>query len=881
MARWPFTRRSRRGTIDSDNNDTTPFPEKVAPHLKAGPASLKNNQERSIKSKRRFSLGKQPRNLSIEPEPPLPPIDPIYHHNASVEDITALPTTHRVRMSPHLRAASRNDDADIPYDFRLNAASQLQSSNPKRPESSGRNKLSRSPSRRRPFQVSDLPLKLTKKRASDREVQEEDFRAMSVPASLPRRPGREDTGVLDRESMIVREGLNRSLSRPVSSISLPRPDTSRSNSRMGFVDSRSYRISVMDVISPRPIVRTQAPPYAMIAVGWTAPSSRAHSTRGIYTSGKQSFKGAAKLKRIEDLADDMDSTDLRTILERDALLKEKKKIRDAEKLQRKLERRAEKDRLQEEGEESGVGPSIPYKERTKASSSKEEGATATKRPRERTSRKQSKARAAEWDAPPPPAKGSILQDPFSDALETQDDSPVVPSRNRRRLQTLGENSTAGASTFVSSSLPIMKPIEVPDDNVTQYIEESADEEEFHDALAIPELPNFATSVSDLDQESAIPSPTASSFAQAFAREPQYYPQIHEVTEEPPAPLSATPSVTALPTVQSTPERKKRRPSGIFSFLRLGDRFKQRQRSQSEASAHKEGSFSNISRQQTAEDAPTAPSSALPNAPFFPYPSLNSTPNRSQSKFQEHLPEVIPNRPSSSQAGPPPANPSLMTKPLPVIPTSSLASIDSEGSWLTGRPVKRMLSDRSGQKSHQESESRESGPVTPLDDPFGNDDYLRRIATSFGEDVVTAKTAIITSRVVIPEQVEIKSPRSPRSPVAPPEPQLTLHGDLAKNPDIKPGLRVKSSEGLLRLRHDEESPDAETVPNTPKAKETNTRHDSTMPDVDQLNLELDSDESDNPRLERATSMRASRILDAKMINVKRSSRDGRSDLISSS
>jgi hypothetical protein len=195
---------------------------------------------------------------------------------------------------------------------------------------------------------------------------------MSTTA-VPLRSSGRDTGILRRESKTVRGGLNMNFERPQSEISLPQADTGV-GALMGQPDARSYRISIMDIMSPRPIIKSTEP-YSMIALGVT--DSRAPSRRIMTATGDELGK---KNKRIHDLADNMDSAGLRAAMERDQRRREKKKDADAEKLRKRLERRAEKQRAEDDNED-------PFADPFKADPSAKEAASTIGTSRTRSKRR--------------------------------------------------------------------------------------------------------------------------------------------------------------------------------------------------------------------------------------------------------------------------------------------------------------------------------------------------------------------------------------------------------------------------------------------------------------------------------------------------------------
>jgi len=262
----------------------------------------------------------------LAPISPSSPMDSAFLHGrpntadtkGSAEDITALPFSKELRTSPHLRPATQ-DTADIPYNWDINAASRSHQSLPK--HQSG--KLQRNPSRnKRAADDRQLAKRKPSKKRKDDHLREEEIRAMSAPIAIPRKADPTDSGgLLRRESRRARSGLNRHLERPVSNISLPLEDSIHS-SMSGASGSRKYRLSVFDIVAPRPTIRyTVHTPYPSGV--YRQPSGGESRSKNILaTPNKDDIKDR---RRIDSLADDLDASELRDIMERDKRRREKKK----------------------------------------------------------------------------------------------------------------------------------------------------------------------------------------------------------------------------------------------------------------------------------------------------------------------------------------------------------------------------------------------------------------------------------------------------------------------------------------------------------------------------------------------------------------------------
>jgi hypothetical protein len=182
-----------------------------------------------------------------------------------------------------------------------------------------------------------------KKDAVDREAE---IKAMSK--YTPTRPAAESWQSgrpMKRESRRTRMGGTGSQRNPASDVSLPLPgsihSTMSSDSELG-----SYRVSALSSLAPRPTLRyTQDQRWK--------PSQGAVLAR----DGSQKRAVAERMhlpeetmranKRVDDLADDLDAGELRELLERDERRRERKRRHEQEKMERRLARRAERQRREE------------------------------------------------------------------------------------------------------------------------------------------------------------------------------------------------------------------------------------------------------------------------------------------------------------------------------------------------------------------------------------------------------------------------------------------------------------------------------------------------------------------------------------------------------
>ena len=834
--------------------------------------------------------------------------------HGSAEDITALPHSRELQTSPHLRPATK-DNADIPYDFRLYGSNSRLNTpthrlQPEMPEKQ-LDRLSRSPSALKRFSRGPNPNTL-KKRKQNPQIREEEIRTMSAP--VPRPPVRPDSGILRRDSKKIRDGLNRRFERPASHISLPRPDSGPAVRSAGG-DGRSYRISLADIMSPRPLVRA-SDPYSMPAVGWSSMPHPERATRRIHL-GKDPLRPAHP-NRVDEAADELDASELRAVLDRDKRRKERKRAAEAEKLKRKLERRAERERDGDEDEamhvEAAAAPAVavtpPSSRRRDGLAPEGHGPHLPSPPRTPVS---PSAQAHSPEGFPKRTsslanRGSVPRDVYQasedphqeEALGMDDmltsiaylDHPPQPSRTPPpvpRDQEVSLKARAEALSALSGTAA---------ESLSAYMARKLNDDQFDaESEKIPQLPLFYADGSDVEETPQL-SPVEATFAVDFqsALPPDITIRPHEsdyydapaVAAEPPKPTSP---------LSPTAEKKKRRPSRLLSFFRRGDK---RKRSNSETTPPQAATgFRNESREKEIQKRlGSAPASRASAQPAFAL-----SPARTQSKFVEDLPDLSPkyraggarppSPPSSSRLG----SPSLRT-PLPADairgalmtpishhriseqseddrrkhdskspmrvsdpPAHSLASVDSEGSWLTGKPARRSLvpgpgSNRNSDSQRAAAAAAGSPALEGGAEHVADDEYFRRLdAPQLGIRVEGSPT------LGHKPSSEAVGPSGAADDGA-----LRVYGQLGRQPDVSKGVRVRSSEGLLKEMLGGSSDEEEHATAAAAADA-----------ADEKRVPTSDSEDPTPggfELQRATSVKAQRLLgeDAKIVNVKRASAD---------
>jgi hypothetical protein len=186
------------------------------------------------------------------------------------------------------------------------------------------------------------------RRKSSKKRKEEHNREAEIKAMvafMPTRPAVDANSSgrpMKRESKKMHGGLNRNLQNPSSDISLPMAESINS-SLSGMSDHQtSYKLSAFDMLSPRPTIRySENPRYGPGPSGYGSDRSESKKKRASerVPIPEETLKAN---KRIDDLADDLTAGELRELMERDQKRREKKKIADKIKMERRIAGRQEK-----------------------------------------------------------------------------------------------------------------------------------------------------------------------------------------------------------------------------------------------------------------------------------------------------------------------------------------------------------------------------------------------------------------------------------------------------------------------------------------------------------------------------------------------------------
>ena len=637
----------------------------------------------------------------------------------------------------------------------------------------------------------EMSRRKSSKKRKEEHTREAEIKAMS--ASMPTRPAT-DLDVsgrpMKRESKRMRGGLNRNLHNPSSDISLPTAASIRSSLSSDPEQSTSYKVSPFYILAPRPTIRYSGshPRHASGAsLGSDHPEMQKRRISERVTISEEKLKAN---KRVDDLADDLSAGELRELMERDQKRKEKKKLAEMIKIEKRLARRQEQ---QKEGEadarRSGTPPPANMERGVLGREVADLGIGTSAVV---TSSKRKISAGSESGRPERPV------DAFEAESPSNDHGAMEPG-----LET-GKMASGATSPQPTSKMGHLE-------NVTKA------------TVLTPAAASDIRSASTTDQ-----------------RTEQHMPKI------------STSSAAGIPGETLPPVQSKRRlsdsmprpPQSWTSFFKRSP--KPKRTAGLEPPPPLSNSFSNTSRDsmQTGQ----APQAAPQHAAYTPVKLPSNLPKRTMSKFREDLPELPISPPDSRMQSPevdilPPIPKEFVDKrssarlssddtqmrydtptsgyrslepgalrdetrnsadrsveaPSPepaTILSQSLASIDSEGSWLSGRKnskrgsaqlsPSRPLRD-SGSSFHKRyrdyTESTEELGIT-------EDEYFSRLTPAFDED----RSKRQSTGNPMPSSDE-EDGESLASPI---EAGRATWGAVARKPTVvhrEP--RAKSREGLLK------------------------------------------------------------------------------------
>ncbi|KAF2143777.1 uncharacterized protein K452DRAFT_285817 [Aplosporella prunicola CBS 121167] len=729
------------------------------------------------------------------------------------DDITPLPATLTSGTSPHLRPTTR-EHADSPITAHPDMLPNQ--SHTSLYMAKERGKLQKRRSEDGP------PRTMSTKRSRKDPIREEEIRQMSAPVPVKR--SADNSGSMTRrDSKKARKGLHRHFDRPTSDLSLPTNNSLRSSLSGGSgSDYASFKVSSLDVFAPRPTIRySGSPPFYQNPVDRAQNDSRADSRRKSPIS-KETLKES---KTIDDLADDMDSGTLRELMERDARRKERKRQADEERLRRKLERRAEKQRQKEQTRDSDAATRAGKELNAALGLAIENGKPV--KGKESTVERGTENTGTYLDYP---ADSHIPKIPSEGQAGTSY-SPVP--------QTPTEDAVIEDAHAIRYSRPNMSP---PHSPAHQHARGSSNVSE------LPELTHEVT-------------PTASENPSAITRSSSFNRRSSDVSSS-------------------------RRGGWWSAFRRRPSALKRRSMDQGTAvTAPSEVSFSNTSRESMGRQP------LPPHLVQQPGRKRSGTPVRTQSKFREELPErhdrtplsppdsrvqspefagsthntVRPGQnlriePGAANAGAAlddtpgkirtdsPVSPGARTSA--VVP-ASLASVDSEASWLSGKPMKRASNPaywRTSFGSASTRRPREDFTASYEELGIPDDEYFRRLTP--GPEGPMHSTSRKPSSDALAADADAGAEDTEITPESEQPEEAVFRNDAAHRPTVVHRQeRAKSQEGLLSYWAEEA---AEAEPTSAGAEDAMEGVEPATP-VEVGSIQDLPSEEDSPEIKRASSV----------------------------
>ncbi|EXJ94521.1 hypothetical protein A1O1_02917 [Capronia coronata CBS 617.96] len=626
-----------------------------------------------------------------------------------------------------------------------------------------------------------LQRRKSSKRKAEDYAREREIRAMSSPVPSLKRPVTySGSGPLRRDTKHVPGDLNRRLQRPTSEVSLPLPETIQDSDHM--TNQASFKIGILAALSPRPTLTYVANPR----------NSVGKQPARIKPSIQQAIEeeDVSSKKRIDELADELDAGGLRELMERDRRRHERKRAVDKDRLHRKLQRKAERQREEDiralQRVESPAGPAGL-------------GLEGVDRRGRRRTPSPSRTGGDPFADPEGSQAGPVqrIRNPFEDEKDLdimreslafeEDEGPPVPVRSPLRtvspIEAHNEQKPLQAATISPPTSPIQRPADrqslsqtsglareiTPDIPGQGQLDRRASDQS---SQQLSSWTSFfkrggRRKASTTDRGRSTPSEFSNTSRESFARKQQPPPVVPRTFRRSDA--SAVPQRTMSKFREDLPDFPISPPDS-------------RVQSPEAVNAPQAGSG------QQAVKEPRQSLSGTLDARSLATSSSNPALDRGPTDTR-HAPGMEADIGSGALAG--------------VALSRSLASVDSEGSWLSGKPVKRL----SGGTSHPTRHSQSSllpqtmpGAFETEEAGLADDDYLNRLTPgpSRRRDSDNSLGRKASSTVI-----DLERERQSPVPDVPPVPSgqrddETWHEGLGRQATVvRQPNRAKSTEGLLR------------------------------------------------------------------------------------
>ncbi|KAL4919805.1 hypothetical protein BDW62DRAFT_178482 [Aspergillus aurantiobrunneus] len=729
MAIWPFGRRGKRHTTQVDAD----APTDVARHsFDEGRLARKPSRKQSKRRKNRHSQ----------------PVDDFPANLSHISTPLAQPS--------HYSSSGFQSERNRPAKASSFHASST--ANPEQPPPS------RNPSLRKPKR-NESPARL-KKRLSKRKAyeiaREREVRLMaSMPIDIPRRattalPG--DPMQIDGQR--VNSAQSRRFDRHRSEVSLSVQDSAAS-SVSDCSDTYTFKVNGFAAWTPRPVIRYVEAPRTTYSRSQKSPEPA--DRRAKSPTLEISDEDLRSQKRIDELANGLDAGTLRELMDRDRRRRERQQVKDQEKLVRKLERNAQKMQKSSQAQE-GETKDLPEGESGRSS-------TQTQTDSKPTTEETEAFLSGETE-------GSWLRDTSRDVARNGRESPesvhVVGNiddrsiRERKAAQRLSfgpsQDMAMSRSTLATSFSPSRREVHSPD----SYQLYGMTRESVSDLSR-----NVGSERRLSDQSGGHVNPITSIFRRGSSRLKRRYRERFPNRSPPPANVSHESFFRVNTQTQPQPPVPYVPPKTLLG----SNSFK---RSQSKFTEH-------------FGDEPLSPPDSRLQSPDIPEDGLLVEDQVPDLQSKSYYP--IPGSGADDQDGAKNRQHSWVgdsveddSENLPL--SQSLASVDSEGSWMSGQFLRR-ISQKQPNSARQSLKSArirtdEGLEKSPRGDEISGDTQFIAFGAFPGE------ASADSSNTADDQDKDI---------IAPPQPDPsaeTWHEDVAKRPVlVNPVVRPKSTEGLLK------------------------------------------------------------------------------------
>ncbi|KAL4979566.1 hypothetical protein BDW66DRAFT_104395 [Aspergillus desertorum] len=615
--------------------------------------------------------------------------------------------------------------------------------------------LSRNPSLRKPNRNKEnratLKKRLSKRKAYEIAREREIQMMASMPIDIPRRvtsPFPSDPmHIGDRRANSTQR---RRLDRHRSDISLSIQESAAS-SVTDFSETYTFKVNSFAAWTPRPVIRYVEAPRNSYSRSQKSPEP---ADRRAKSPALEVFTEDLRLKeRIDELADDLDAAALRELMERDRRRRERKAVEDREKLVRKLQRNAQK---------VPKAQGLPATQGYETAENERGGAIPhTQSPSQPTAQETEAFLSGENG-------GSWLREPSRDfgrdGRETPESMDVIGNiddrsiRERKAAQRLdfgpSQDMTMSRSTLSASLSPSRQGVHSP--NSSQLYGMTRD--------SVSDLSRNFGSERRSSDNSGHGNAITSIFRRGSSRLKRSYRERFHYRSSPPRSNVSHESFFKVHTPTSPPV-----PYAGFKVLLGSSSFK---RSQSKFTEH-------------FGDEPLSPPSSRLQSPEIPedeHQAEDQVPDLHSESYYP-IPGSAADTQSRSRSWVGDSANDYDNRPL----SQSLASVDSEGSWMSGQFLRR-ISQRHANSARQSLNSSryrtDEGLEKPREEDNSGDDHFVAFGAYPGEATADCSNTDGQSKDLVGH-------------FQPGQAAETWHEDVARRPVlVNPTLRPKSIEGLL-------------------------------------------------------------------------------------